>query len=333
MAILSTHNLIAGYRKGKKQIPIISNLNLELNQGCLAALVGANGIGKSTLLRTIVGNQSPLSGYVTIDNNNINDIDNADLSRLLGIVNTDRTQAGGLTVKELVSLGRQPHTGFLGILNKHDKAIVENAMKDAGILNKANSFVAELSDGERQKTMIAKALAQETPIIILDEPTAFLDVASRIETMLLLHRLAHEQNKAILLSSHDLSQSMMLADELWLISSDHKLVSGNTEDIALSGAMDSIFVSPHVKFDLLQGDYNINITPSHSVNLICDDSILKRWIINALKRNGYMPSPSNNDSDITINAKSATELCVTKGTHSETANSFAEMINLLKQFS
>lgn len=331
MAILSTHNLTVGYRKGKARTPVISSLNLELKKGKLTALVGANGIGKSTLLRTITGNQAPLTGIVKLDGKDINDIEKQELSLLLGIVNTDRTQAGGLTVRELASLGRQPHTGFLGILRRQDKAIVDKAMSEAGISHKAECFVAELSDGERQKVMIAKALAQETPIIILDEPTAFLDVASRIETMLLLHRLAHEQDKAVLLSSHDVSQSMMLADELWLVSHDRTLISGNTEDIALSGAMDNIFSSPHVKFDLAQGDFNINIEPTRYVTLNCQDKIVRSWITNALKRNKYGIS-TGNDSKITINAASATELNITDGTHEISATSISELLESLGQF-
>ena len=176
MTILSTHNLSIGYQKGKSSTIVLKNLNISLKRGSLVALVGANGIGKSTLLRTITSNQLPIEGYVTLNGKRFDEISKKELSKLLSIVNTDRTRAGGLTVRELVSLGRQPYTGFLGILDSNDRQIVETAMQNAGIAHKADSFLAELSDGERQKTMIAKALAQNTPVIILDEPTAFLDV-------------------------------------------------------------------------------------------------------------------------------------------------------------
>lgn len=300
MSILSATNLTVGYSKGNNITPVISGMNISLEKGTLVALIGANGAGKSTLLRTIVGSQSALGGDIILNGKPIADISRRELSLLLAIVNTERTYTGGLTVRELVSLGRQPHTGFLGILGRNDKRIVESAMKDAGILHKADCFTAELSDGERQKAMIAKALAQQTPIIILDEPTAFLDVASRMETMMLLHRLAHEQNKAILLSSHDLSQSIMLADELWVLAHDKTMMSGNTEDLVLSGVMDKVFSSSLIDFDLLQGDYCIEIETKQCVNLNCEDEILTKWITNALKRNGYGIEASSQDIVITV---------------------------------
>lgn len=329
MSILSAKDLTVGYRKGNSTSPVISGLNLSLSRGKLVALIGANGIGKSTLLRTLVGNQPPLEGEVSISGIRIGEISRKNLSLLLGIVNTERTQAGALTVREVVSLGRQPYTGFLGILSKNDKSIVEKAMQDAGILHKASSFLAELSDGERQKVMIAKALAQCTPIIILDEPTAFLDVASRMETMLLLHNLAHKQNKAVLLSSHDLSQSMMLADELWVVTNDQKIISGNTEDVVLSGAMDSIFASSIISFDLLQGDFCINLDSQYDIKLNCNDKILKKWIGNALKRNGY--GISNDEAcKNEITAISPNEITVSTAQGSIKANSISDMIAIIK---
>ena len=329
MSILSAKDLTVGYRKGNSTSPVISGLNLSLSRGKLVALIGANGIGKSTLLRTLVGNQPPLEGEVSISGIRIGEISRKNLSLLLGIVNTERTQAGALTVREVVSLGRQPYTGFLGILSKNDKSIVEKAMQDAGILHKASSFLAELSDGERQKVMIAKALAQCTPIIILDEPTAFLDVASRMETMLLLHNLAHKQNKAVLLSSHDLSQSMMLADELWVVTNDQKIISGNTEDVVLSGAMDSIFASSIISFDLLQGDFCINLDSQYDIKLNCNDKILKKWIGTALKRNGY--GISNDEAcKNEITAISPNEITVSTAQGSIKANSISDMIAIIK---
>ena len=329
MSILSAKDLTVGYRKGNSTSPVISGLNLSLSRDKLVALIGANGIGKSTLLRTLVGNQPPLEGEVSISGIRIGEISRKNLSLLLGIVNTERTQAGALTVREVVSLGRQPYTGFLGILSKNDKSIVEKAMQDAGILHKASSFLAELSDGERQKVMIAKALAQCTPIIILDEPTAFLDVASRMETMLLLHNLAHKQNKAVLLSSHDLSQSMMLADELWVVTNDQKIISGNTEDVVLSGAMDSIFASSIISFDLLQGDFCINLDSQYDIKLNCNDKILKKWIGNALKRNGY--GISNDEAcKNEITAISPNEITVSTAQGSIKANSISDMIAIIK---
>ena len=328
MSILSAKNLTVGYRKGGDVSPVISGMSLELNEGRLVALIGANGAGKSTLLRTIVGSQPALEGFVTVAGKPVDEISRKELSLLLAIVNTERTHTGGLTVRELVALGRQPYTGFLGILGRNDKEIVEAAMKDAGIFHKAECFTAELSDGERQKAMIAKALAQQTPIIVLDEPTAFLDVASRMETMMLLHRLAHEQNKAILLSSHDLSQSIMLADEMWVVAHDKSVLSGNTEDLVLSGAMDKVFSSSLIDFDLLHGDYCIEIETKQCVNLNCEDEILTKWITNALKRNGYGIEASSQDIVITVHDLSHIVLNI-KGKQLE-ANSIHSLLEALR---
>lgn len=331
MSILNTHNLSIGYRKNKSCTTIISGLDLELKQGILAALVGANGIGKSTLLRTLVGNQQPIAGIVNINNQNLSTISKKELSHLLSIVNTDRTQAGGLTVRELVALGRQPYTGFLGILDKNDQRIISESMQSAGISHKANHFLAELSDGERQKAMIAKALAQQTPIIILDEPTAFLDVESRLETMLLLHRLAHEQNKAILLSSHDLSQSLMLADELWVIDHKRNMYCGNTEDIALSGVLNDIFTSPNITFDSIEGDFKIKRSIHQSVNITCDNETLRKWIINALNRNN-IGIDENNTATITITPLSATKINISSKENNVQAKSIAETISIITEW-
>ncbi len=328
MDILSTQNLSVGYRKNEDIYPVIENLNVNLKAGSLVSLIGANGIGKSTLLRTLAGSQKPLKGKVLIDGNDISRIPRHKLANLLSMVYTDRTQAGGLTAREIVGLGRQPHTGFLGRMSSHDREVIESAMKSAGIIHKANSFLAELSDGERQKVMIAKALAQETPLIILDEPTAFLDVASRAEAMILLHDLAHKFNKAILLSSHDLSQSILLADELWVVSSSRTLLCGNTEDIILSGAMDEMFDTSRIEFDLKIGDFKVNLPAKMDVNLICPNNILCHWITNALNRNGFN---INKNASLKISVQSSSDISLESANGCCQVNSIAELVTSLKK--
>ena len=202
-AILTARELAVGYRNGSQTTTLLSGLNLNLEKGKLVALLGQNGAGKSTLLRALTCDERPLAGSIEVNGRDLLEMSQKDRSRIIGLVSTERIQAGALTVTELVGLGRQPHTGFLGRLDDEDRAIIQQSMADAGIISKANDYMASLSDGERQKAMIARALAQQTPIIILDEPTAFLDVASRIETMRLLQTLAHDRGKAVLLSSHD----------------------------------------------------------------------------------------------------------------------------------
>ena len=195
--VISAQDLCIGYRTGKKEKRVHEHLSFELHAGELTCLLGANGAGKSTLLRTLSASQPALEGDLLMMGKSLSDYSEKERSRTIGVVLTDKTFAGGLSVYELVALGRQPHTGFFGRLTKEDKRIVEEAMENVGIAHKAKSYTAELSDGERQKVMIAKSLVQECPLILLDEPTAFLDVVSRIEIMHLLHRLAVEQNKAL----------------------------------------------------------------------------------------------------------------------------------------
>ena len=255
-SILATHNLAVGYRNGKNTVTLLKGLNLNLEQGKLVALLGQNGAGKSTLLRALTCDERPLDGSIEVNGRNLQEMSQKDRSRLIGLVSTERIQAGALTVTELVGLGRQPHTGFLGRLDDEDRVIVRQSMADAGIIGKADEYMASLSDGERQKAMIARALAQQTPIIILDEPTAFLDVASRIETMRLLQTLAHDRGKAVLLSSHDISQSLMLADELWLITADRQVLTGTTRQLVASGAMEHLFTNRDIHFNPQILDYS-----------------------------------------------------------------------------
>ncbi|MBQ9555932.1 MAG: ABC transporter ATP-binding protein [Muribaculaceae bacterium] len=255
-AIYSTHNLAVGYRNGKNTVTLLSGLNLTLEKGKLVALLGQNGAGKSTLLRALTCDERPLEGTIEVGGKNLLDMSQKQRSHIIGLVSTERIQAGALTVTELVGLGRQPHTGFLGRLDREDHEIVRQSMEDAGIIGKASEYVSSLSDGERQKAMIARALAQETPIIILDEPTAFLDVASRIETMRLLQTLAHERGKAVLLSSHDISQSLMLADELWLITTDRQVLTGTTQQLVADGAMNRLFENRSIHFNPQILDYS-----------------------------------------------------------------------------
>ena len=267
MAILTTHDMAVGYGQGNKRTILLSDLNLRLEQGSLVALLGKNGAGKSTLLRALTCDSQPINGSVEIDGKPSDEISKRDLSRLIALVATERIMGGAFTIRELVALGRQPHTGFLGRLSRHDDEVVRQSLEAVGIAHKAEQHVAQLSDGERQKAMIAKALAQETPIIVLDEPTAFLDVASRIETMKLLHSLAREQNKAVLLSSHDISQSLLLADELWVIIQDREVVTGSTEQVVMSGAMDRVFDNSSILFNNDLCDYESKLPTTASVML------------------------------------------------------------------
>lgn len=324
MAILTTHDMAVGYGQGNKRTILLSDLNLRLEQGSLVALLGKNGAGKSTLLRALTCDSQPINGSVEIDGKPSDEISKRDLSRLIALVATERIMGGAFTIRELVALGRQPHTGFLGRLSRHDDEVVRQSLEAVGIAHKAEQHVAQLSDGERQKAMIAKALAQETPIIVLDEPTAFLDVASRIETMKLLHLLAREQNKAVLLSSHDISQSLLLADELWVITQDREVVTGSTEQVVMSGAMDRVFDNSSILFNNDLCDYESKLPTTASVMLECDDSKLEHCVANALLRNGI---DTSHGGDVTVKVLSVNDFELPDG---KVATSVKELVKLLR---
>jgi iron complex transport system ATP-binding protein len=214
----------------------------------------------------------------------------AALSLAIGVVLTEKTNVGGITVYELVSLGRHPYTGFFGRLKKRDKEVVQQSLEATGIAHKAGSFVAELSDGERQKAMIAKTLAQECPIILLDEPTAFLDLTARLETLILLRKLAKEQQKTILLSTHDIDQAIRLGDCLWLLEKDRPMGCGAPEDLILNGMFESFFGKEGMTFDPFSGRLEVE-TVRRPIGLE-GDPLTSCWVGNALIRNGWQPSPA-----------------------------------------
>ena len=325
--VIQGQNLSIGYRTGKQEKIVHEHLNFQLHAGELTCLLGANGTGKSTLLRTLSASQPALSGKLDIMGKPLTEYTEKERSRTIGVVLTDKTFAGGLSVYELVGLGRQPHTGFFGRLNKEDKRIIEEAMEHVGIAHKAHSYTAELSDGERQKAMIAKALVQECPLILLDEPTAFLDVVSRIEIMHLLHRLAEEQQKAILLSTHDIEQALVLSDKLWLLSKEHGLQTGVTEDIILSHQMENLFDKKDIRFDYDHGVYYPLANGQKKIAVSSEDKTLLHWAINALNRHGYQCV--SNDCDVRLVAVSPHELVYTYHGKTKTFHSFEDLLKNL----
>lgn len=288
--VIKTKQLKIGYPlKGGRQKVVHESLDLDLYPGEVTCLLGLNGAGKSTLLRTLCGFQLPLGGAIELMGQPLRSYSQSNFSRLVGVVLTEKTNAGGITVYELVSLGRHPYTGFFGQLGKRDKEIIEESLIAAGIAHKSRNYVSELSDGERQKAMIAKALAQQCPIILLDEPTAFLDVTSRIETMVLLHKLATEQRKAILLSTHDLDLAIQLGDCLWLQEKKRPMACGTPEDLIMSGAFETFFSKEGIVFDPNTGKLN-TVAPDVPIG-VEGDFTTAYWVGNALIRNGYKPSP------------------------------------------
>jgi ferrichrome ABC transporter, ATP-binding protein FhuC len=209
--VINLSQLSVGYSLSH---PVISDINLELRSGQLACLIGENGIGKSTLLKTLTGFLPKLKGSLLLGDRDIDSFFQRELARQVSIVLTQKPDVQNLTIEEIIGLGRSPYTGFFGRLRAEDRKVVDDAIATMGIENLRGRMIQTLSDGERQKVMIAKALAQETPIILLDEPTAFLDFPSKAETFQSLQRMAHERDKLILLSTHDLELAVRFADSL-----------------------------------------------------------------------------------------------------------------------
>ena len=327
--VIQGQDLSIGYRTGKQEKIVHQHLNFQLHAGEMTCLLGANGAGKSTLLRTLSASQPALNGKLWMLGKPLNEYTEKERSRTIGVVLTDKTFAGGLSVYELVGLGRQPHTGFFGRLNKEDRRIIEEAMENVGIAHKSQSYIAELSDGERQKVMIAKALVQECPLILLDEPTAFLDVVSRIEIMHLLHRLAVEQQKAILLSTHDIEQALVLSDKLWLLSKEHGLQTGVTEDIILNHQMENLFPHKDIRFDYDHGVYYPTVSGQKEISVESEDKTLLHWAINALNRNGYQCANSSKAGIPCVKALSSKELYLSLNEKKSICSSFDELLSLI----
>ena len=243
MATLSFRQLSIGYTVSRRQHVVVDDLTGVFPAATLTCLVGRNGTGKSTLLRTLAGLQQPLVGTVLIDDTPLSNLSAIERARLIGVVLTERLEVQNLTVREVVAMGRSPYTGFFGTLSKADWEVVDEALRQVGMSPWADRYVQMLSDGERQKVMIAKALAQQTPVLVLDEPTAFLDYPSKVEMMQLLCRLAKEMDKTIVLSTHDIELAAKIATRFLLLS-ENGLQEVQASEILMSFSFRCLSPSP-----------------------------------------------------------------------------------------
>ena len=262
-------------------------VDLELHQGEFVGLLGPNGTGKSTLLRTFGRMQPLLAGSVEIDGRNIHHLSNHTLATLLSVVLTDRLTVGRLTAYELVGLGRYPYTGWAAGLSPKDHSIIQWAIGATRSHDLAARDISELSDGERQRVMIARALAQQPTVMLLDEPTAFLDLPTRVEITGLLKRLSRETGLAVLMSTHDLDLALRSADTLWLITPEGRVEHGAPEDLILRGALQSTFSSSELVFDSDIGGFRPR-SPAIGNALLIADGLSGIWMRRALEREGFM---------------------------------------------
>ena len=255
---ITLKNLIIGYRSKHQLRAIASPVHASLQAGELTCLIGANGVGKSTLLRTLAGFQPALDGEILIQDKSLSDFSAQELAREISIVLTSKTDHAQLSAEEIVGIGRSPYTGFWGTLSAADKQIVAAALQETGIQHLAQRNISELSDGERlirnlskgyrQRVGISQAILGDPDIIILDEPTAFLDFPSKIETLQMLRRLAHEQHKSILLSTHDVELALQLSDRLWLME-ESRFSIGTPKELAADGSLSRFINRDGIRFN------------------------------------------------------------------------------------
>jgi iron complex transport system ATP-binding protein len=286
MSVLSTQQLTIGYsHKGHNTI-VQAGLQLQLRAGELVCMIGPNGSGKSTLLRTLAGLQKPLSGKTLIDNRDEARLTQHEKALQISLVLTDRVDVENTTVKDIVSYGRHPHSDWWGKLSNEDELHIFQAIAMVHLEHKTHCNLNELSDGERQRVMIAKALAQDTPIILLDEPTAHLDLPNRVEIMLLLHKLAHTTGKSILLSTHELDMALQAADRIWLITKEKGVECGVPEDMVFNGSFDRAFKSKSYVFNSANGNFSMNYPMVRKI-WVSGDKTRMYWTLRALARAGF----------------------------------------------
>ncbi len=287
--IIRTVDLYVGYRKRRSDFSLLEGISIDIHKGQLVAVMGRNGTGKSTLLRTICGLQRPLSGSIMIQDVPISSLSLSLKSRKVSFVSTEPAHVSHMRITDLVALGRTPHTGWFGKLSSADRIIISDAIAATGLTEKQDAFIDEISDGERQRAMIARALSQDTEIIFLDEPTAFLDVINRYDIFHLLHKLTREKDKTIIFATHDLQLALSEADRILLLDNKN-LVHGSPEDLLLSDELMVLFNGEHLEFDKENASLTLKKELTDEINIEGADNQALLFTIKALERLGFKVS-------------------------------------------
>lgn len=254
--ILQTQQLSIGYSSKAQTKVIASDISIHLNQGSLIGIVGANGVGKSTLLRTLTGIQKSLTGTVLLNDYTIESFDTLALAQQISVVLTEKLPPSNLTVYELIALGRQPYTNWLGTLSEKDKRQIDLAIDLTEIGHLIHQKHYEISDGQLQKVLIARALAQDTPLIVLDEPATHLDLLHKVSLFKLLKKLSVETQKCILFSTHDIDLAIQLSDEM-IVMTGEKVVQDQPCNLITKGIFSSLFQNEFIQFDVTKGKFVI----------------------------------------------------------------------------
>lgn len=322
--ILEIKNLKIGYNESDV---LAKDINLNLKKGELTALIGLNGIGKSTLLKSLIRLILPLDGKIFINQKDVFSISANKLARMCSFVSTENIRVNEMTVYALVALGRYPFTGWNGALDKNDRQLVEKSLHLVGIENLRNRKISNLSDGERQRASIARALAQDTPLIILDEPTAFLDIKNRYEIIHLLQNLTIAKEKAILFSSHDLGNVLQVADKLWIMHNS-SIVEGAPEDMVLKGLIQLVFSSDELGFDPETGIFSRKRNNAKTIQIRGEGKSFF-WTKKALDRIGIEVSNETSEVKIEISVQGGKDLWVL--TENREITEFTNIYDLLSQ--
>ncbi|WP_339877236.1 ABC transporter ATP-binding protein [uncultured Algoriphagus sp.] len=277
-------NLNLGYSKGKLKKEILSELSFELFSGEMTCLLGPNGVGKSTLVKAILGQLKPFEGEVLLNEKPISTYSNEDLAKQLSVVLTEPFLPGNMTVGQLVAMGRIPHTGWTGKLEDIDREAVQQALSATKIEYLREDRLFEISDGQRQKALIARALAQDGKVMVLDEPTAHLDLVNRYEIMHLLQEISKTQGKSILVVTHDLEIALETADRFWLLNCGTPLISGLPEDLVISGEINQLLHGKKFHFSVEKGRIESKVQDLKFE--ISGPEDLASWISKALEKAG-----------------------------------------------
>ena len=327
--ILTFKSLLIGYRSGKNRKALLPPLSACAHEGELIAVVGQNGIGKSTLLRTIAGLQGALNGIVVINGKQISTYSRMDFAQNIGYISTEPVKVSNMKVYDLVALGRFPHTGWMGKLTDKDHKEIGDAIDKVGMNLFENRYITELSDGERQRVMIARVLAQDTDLLVMDEPTAFLDIKSKYEIIHLLHDLSKKRGKTIIFSTHDLSTALSEADKMWLILKD-VFVEGAPEDLIINGAFDELFKDSLVRFNRKDGSFTFRNEYKGTIT-IRGEGIIKLWTEKALNRAGFSVTSKETDTIIEIISNPDGNLWIVD--HKNSRSEFSSVYDLISWIS
>lgn len=292
MAFLELQNVNIGYNKS-----LFENINLDAEKGELIAVIGKNGVGKTTLLKTISRIIPVLNGNILINEVNLDNFSANKLANIIGFSAIETISVSNLTVYDLIRIGRTPHTSLIGKLKLKDKQIINDAIEKTDLKKLLNNEISKISDGERQRAFIARLIAQETEILIFDEPTAFLDVITKHKIVTLFREIAKCFNKTVIFSTHDLKLAINTVDRIWLYNKTN-VISTTPEDAILNNTFKSIFFDKNIEFNNFTADFDVLKPCIGYVNLVSNSNELRYiWTKNAVVKNGFK---INNNADIKI---------------------------------